>query len=161
LRLFLTIFAIEANRPWSKNMEATEMMNPQDIRPYEGHLGLRPHPPRQLLRHLGTSLRKRPPLGATWHPVLNGVAGVAQNLRRFPLRFNGIRGPIQARIDFGLIKNFAITERWRLQFRPETFNVANYANLSNPNTTVTSGAFGTITGQDPPRSWQGALKLTF
>ena len=23
------------------------------------------------------------------------------------------------------------------------------------------GFFGTITGQDPPRSWQGALKLTF
>ena len=60
-----------------------------------------------------------------------------------------------------VIKNFAITERWKLQFRAETFNLANYANLSNPNTTVTSGAFGTITGQDPPRSWQGALKLTF
>jgi hypothetical protein len=91
----------------------------------------------------------------------NNALQLASNLRQFPLRFNGIRGPIQARIDFGLIKNFAITERWRLQFRAETFNVANYANLSNPNTTVTSGAFGTITGQDPPRSWQGALKLTF
>lgn len=47
----------------------------------------------------------------------------------FPIRFNGIRGPIQSRLDFGLIKNFAITERWKLQFRAKTFNAANYANL--------------------------------
>jgi hypothetical protein len=91
----------------------------------------------------------------------NNALQLASNLRQFPIRFNGIRGPIQARWDFGLIKNFVITERWKLQFRAETFNVANYANLSNPNTNVTTGAFGTITGQDPPRSWQGALKLTF
>ena len=91
----------------------------------------------------------------------NAALQLASNLRRFPIRFNGIRGPIQSRMDFGLIKNFAITERWKLQFRAETFNAANYSNLANPNTTPTSGAFGTITGQDPPRSWQGALKLTF
>ncbi len=91
----------------------------------------------------------------------NNALQLASNLRTFPIRFNGIRGPIQARWDFGLIKTFVITERWKLQSRAESFNVANYANLSNPNTGVTSGAFGTITGQDPPRSWQGALKLTF
>ncbi len=91
----------------------------------------------------------------------NNALQLASNLRRFPLRFSGIRGPVQDRLDFGLIKNFRITERFVLQFRAETFNALNFANKSNPNTSVTSGAFGTITRQDPPRSWQGALKLTF
>lgn len=91
----------------------------------------------------------------------NNANQLASNLRRFPTRFNGVRGPQQDRWDFGMIKNFAITERWRLQFRAETFNAMNYTNLANPNTTVTAGTFGTITSQDPPRSWQGALKLTF
>lgn len=91
----------------------------------------------------------------------NNALQLASNLRRFPLRFNGIRGPVQDRLDFGLIKNFRITERFVLQFRAETFNALNFANLANPNTSVTQGAFGTITSQDPPRSWQGALKLTF
>jgi len=91
----------------------------------------------------------------------NAARQLASNLRTFPIRFSGIRGPQQDRWDFGLIKTFAITERWKLQFRAETFNAMNYTNLANPNTTPTSGAFGTITGQDPPRSWQGALKLTF
>lgn len=86
---------------------------------------------------------------------------LGSNLRRFPLRFNGIRGPVQDRLDFGMIKNFPITERVVLQFRAETFNALNFANKANPNTNPTQAAFGTITGQDPPRSWQGALKLTF
>lgn len=91
----------------------------------------------------------------------NNALQLGSNLRRFPTRFNGVRGPQQDRWDFGMIKNFAITERWRLQFRAETFNAMNYTNLANPNTTVTAGNFGQITSQDPPRSWQGALKLTF
>ncbi|MCU0226742.1 MAG: carboxypeptidase-like regulatory domain-containing protein [Bryobacterales bacterium] len=93
--------------------------------------------------------------------VIRNEFQLASNLRRFPLRFSGIRGPVQDRLDFGLIKNFRISERFVMQFRAETFNALDFANLANPNTTVTSGAFGTITSQDPPRSWQGALKLSF
>jgi hypothetical protein len=91
------------------------------------------------------------------------VAGqqLGSNVRAFPLRFGGIRGPIQHRWDASLIKNFKLSERWKVQFRAETYNLANYANLANPNTDPTSTAFGTITGQDPPRSWQFALKVTF
>lgn len=92
---------------------------------------------------------------------IQGGAQLASNLRTLPHRFNGIRGPVQDRLDLGMIKNFPIGERFTLQFRAETFNALNFANKANPNTSVTSAAFGTITGQDPPRSWQGALKLTF
>jgi hypothetical protein len=91
----------------------------------------------------------------------NPALQLASNLRRFSLRFNGIRGPIQDRLDFGLIRNFHFNERTRLQFRAETFNALNFTNLGAPITAPTSGAFGVITAQDPPRSWQFSLKLTF
>ncbi len=210
-------FTTQTSYTWSKNMQATEMMNDQDPTPYEVVSDLdRTHRltssgifelPFGKGRHFGTNWNKwvdgiaggwqltgafqyqsGGPLGFgnsifngdlknvllpkdqrsvdQWFNVnagfeRNNALQLASNLRRFPIRFNGIRGPIQSRIDGGLIKNFVITERWKLQFRAETFNAANYSNLANPNTTPTSGAFGTITGQDPPRSWQGALKLTF
>lgn len=91
----------------------------------------------------------------------NAALQLASNLRTFPLRFSGVRGPTQDRWDFSLIKNFRITERWNAQFRAETFNAMNHPNLFDPNGDPTSTAFGTITGQDPPRSWQFALKVTF
>jgi hypothetical protein len=84
---------------------------------------------------------------------------LGSNIRTMPLRFNGVRGPNQDRWDFSMIKNFQITERLKTQFRAETFNAMNHPNLSNPSTSVTSSGFGTITGQNPPRSWQLALKL--
>ncbi len=210
-------FTTQTSYTWSKNMQATEMLNAQDTTPYEVVSDLdRTH------RFTSSGIFEFPfgrgrHWGANWNKWTDGIAGgwqltgafqyqsgaplgfgnaifngdlknvllpkdkrsvdqwfnvnagfernnalqLASNLRRFPIRFNGIRGPIQSRIDGGLIKNFMITERWKLQFRAETFNAANFTNLANPNTSVTSGAFGTITGQDPPRSWQGALKLTF
>jgi hypothetical protein len=91
----------------------------------------------------------------------NNARQLASNLRTFPIRFSGVRGPTQDRWDFSLIKNFRITERWNTQFRAETFNAMNHPNLSNPNTDPTSSAFGAITGQDAPRSWQLSLKVTW
>ena len=91
----------------------------------------------------------------------NSAQQLANNIRAFPLRFSGIRNDGQARWDFSAIKNFKVTERATMQFRAECFNAWNHPNLSGPNTTPTNSNFGTITGQNPPRSWQGALKLTF
>jgi hypothetical protein len=86
---------------------------------------------------------------------------LASNIRTFPLRFTGVRGPTQDRWDFSMIKNFRISERFNSQFRAETFNAMNHPNLADPNTDPTSSAFGTITSQNPPRSWQLSLKITF
>jgi hypothetical protein len=86
---------------------------------------------------------------------------LASNLRTFPLRFNGVRGPNQDRWDFSLIKNFVIKERFTTQFRAETFNAWNHPNLFAPNTDPTNSAFGTITSQDSTRSWQFALLVKF
>jgi hypothetical protein len=97
------------------------------------------------------------PYGFEWRAANQ----LANNLRQFPLNFGGIRGPGQSRWDFSAIKNFKITERWTTQFRAETYNATNFPNLGNPNTDPTNAAYGTITGQDSPRSWQFALRMTF
>lgn len=97
------------------------------------------------------------PYGFEWQTARQ----LANNLRQFPLRFSGIRGPGQSRWDFSLIKNFKFRERLNTQFRAETYNATNYPNLGNPNTDPTNAAYGTITSQDSPRSWQFALRLTF
>jgi hypothetical protein len=90
-----------------------------------------------------------------------GNQQLANNLRQFPLRFSGIRGPNQDRWDFGAIKNFVLLERLTTQFRAEVFNAMNHPNLLGPGTDPTQANFGVITGQDSPRSWQFSLKLTF
>ncbi len=86
---------------------------------------------------------------------------LGSNIRTFPLRFCGVRGPNQDRWDFTMIKNFRVTERLNTEFRAETFNAWNHPNLGNPSTSVTSSTFGKITSQGPTRSWQFALKLAW
>jgi hypothetical protein len=51
------------------------------------------------------------------------------------------------RVDAGLMKNFKITGDAKLQFRLETFNLFNHANLNGPNTSVNSADFGKIRGK--------------
>jgi len=72
-----------------------------------------------------------------------------------------IRGPAYFDIDMSLFKDFIFTERWRLQFRAESFNTENRPNFSNPVGSVSSGTFGRITAANDPRVLQFALKLFF
>jgi hypothetical protein len=218
-RRFANSWTVQSSYTWSKAMEATEFLNPQDPMPYESLAGLdRTH------RLTGSGIWEIPfghkrHWGANWHRGLDFVAGgwqlggiyqhqsgaplgfgnrifngdlknivysedqrsvdhwfvpaaqagfvtsgaqqLASNLRRLSLRFSSVRGPNQDRWDFSLIKNFRITERFVTQFRAETFNALNHPNLYDPNTDPTSAAWGTITGQDTPRSWQFSLKMTW
>jgi hypothetical protein len=48
--------------------------------------------------------------------------------------------------DMGLSKNFRITERFRSQFRWETFNTLNHTQFGSANTNTQSATFGAITG---------------
>jgi Carboxypeptidase regulatory-like domain/TonB dependent receptor-like, beta-barrel len=76
--------------------------------------------------------------------------------------------------DLSVSKNFALTERYNLQFRAEGFNVLNMTNFLNPNGTLTSnfdptdsthktwGSVGQISGlAGPPRQFQFAAKIIF
>jgi Carboxypeptidase regulatory-like domain/TonB dependent receptor len=87
------------------------------------------------------------------------------------------RGPGFHRLDFSLFKQFALTERFRLEFRSEFFNLTNHPNFSNPgfagngvvaapgSLDYTNSNFGKITstrdGQNDQREIQFALKLYY
>jgi len=45
---------------------------------------------------------------------------------------NIVKGPDFWNLDSGLLKNFGLTERFKLQFRAEAFNILNHANWENP-----------------------------
>jgi len=89
-----------------------------------------------------------------------------------------VPGPGFHRLDFSIFKNFPITERFKLQFRTEIFNLTNHPNFNAPgfggngvvaisgSTDYTSGStFGEIgsTRDNPydPRQIQFALKFLF
>ncbi len=73
-----------------------------------------------------------------------------------------LRAPGLRNIDFSLFKNFALTERWKLEVRAESFNLSNTPQFGAPNTSVTSTSFGVITTQvNSPRQNQIAMKLLF
>lgn len=94
---------------------------------------------------------------------------------------NQFRGPGFWNTDAGLRKNFALTERFKMQFIADAFNVFNHPNFENPrNATVgspsiTSTSFGTVCCTtaavasqanvnalgEPQRVFQLALKLNF
>jgi hypothetical protein len=88
------------------------------------------------------------------------------------------RGPGFERLDFSLFKQFEITDRYRVEFRSEYFNLANHPNFSIPgfsgngvsaapgalnyNNTANFGAINsTRDGQNDQREIQFALKLYY
>jgi hypothetical protein len=52
--------------------------------------------------------------------------------------FNSLRGPRYSNLDFGLFREFRITERVRAQFRAEAFNFTNTPHFGNPGTNSSS-----------------------
>ncbi len=75
---------------------------------------------------------------------------------------NPLYGPGRVNFDFSVFKNFALTEKFKLQFRTEMFNVFNHAQFDLPNTAIGSPNAGIITGiVGTPRQMQFALRLSF
>jgi len=74
---------------------------------------------------------------------------------------NPVRGPGLQDADLMIGKTFGITERTKLEFRAEAFNVTNTPPLNDPNGTFGSPAFGSITSAGTPRDFEFAVKLHF
>lgn len=84
-------------------------------------------------------------------PYLYGTSG--RNILRGPAFFTG---------DWALSKTFTFTERTRLEFRWEMYNVFNTTNLNNPVTGIDSAIGGMIFGTSHPmRRQQLGLHLYF
>jgi hypothetical protein len=87
---------------------------------------------------------------------------LASNLRVLSTRFSSVRGDVLNNWDISVVKNTAIAEGVRLQFRTEFINAFNHPQFSNPNTTPTSSSFGRVTSTSQwPRTIQFGLKLLF
>jgi hypothetical protein len=91
---------------------------------------------------------------------------------------NILEGPGTNVVDFSLFKNIALTERHRLQFRSEFFNLFNHTNFDFPErfcafqpppgqrfapagSACQSGTFGRLSAARDPRILQFALKYLF
>jgi hypothetical protein len=88
---------------------------------------------------------------------------LGSNLRTLPLRFSDIRADGTNNWDLSLFKNYQLTEKFKIQFRAESFNALNHVQFGGPTTGVTNTAFGTITGEKGhgQRQWTFGLKLMF
>jgi hypothetical protein len=77
---------------------------------------------------------------------------------------NGLYGPPYNDLDFALLKEFKLSERFQLEFRGEFYDFLNTPSFAQPGATINTSTFGVITGTanpDTEREVQLALKLLF
>jgi len=74
---------------------------------------------------------------------------------------NTLSSPGTISIDLSIFKNFELTERARLQFRSEFFNLPNHPNFRGIDTTYDSPSAGELSSAAAARQIQFALKLIF
>jgi len=86
-----------------------------------------------------------------------------ENIRAFSSRWNQLRGPGYWLLDLSLNKQFALTDRFAMQFRGEAFNVPNHSNFYQwPNLNpLNAASVQAATNNGYPRNIQLALKLMF
>lgn len=72
-------------------------------------------------------------------------------------------GPPTRTLDLSIFKDFPFTERWKLQFRAESFNLANTPQFALPDNNLNDAKFGQVTATQPgtERHFQFALRLQF
>lgn len=86
-------------------------------------------------------------------PYLNRSAFTDAPAGRFGnLERNSLRGPATNQLNLGLTKNLNITERYKVQFRTEFFNLFNTPQLTPPNTDL---------GNSNPISGFGTIRSTY
>jgi hypothetical protein len=63
--------------------------------------------------------------------------------------------------DLSIRKQFPISERIKLGFQAESFNLMNHLNPTGLNVTTSSTAIGSLSGSTPARNVQFGMRLTF
>ena len=87
---------------------------------------------------------------------------LANNVRYFPSRIEGIRGPTLKTWDISFVKQVPLGGSVRAQFNVEILNAFNQTYFNNANTDPTSVNFGKVTTQNNlPRDIQLAAKIVF
>ena len=74
---------------------------------------------------------------------------------------NILTGPGNNTWNVGVHKNWALTEKSRVQFRWEMFNAFNRVNFNNPGTNIQSGDFGLVTTAGSGRSMLFGARIDF
>jgi hypothetical protein len=82
---------------------------------------------------------------------------------------NALSGPGAVNFDTSLFKDFSLTERQKIQFRAEFFNIFNHPQFSNPNAALnnipffgqTTSTVSTVEGFHTNRQIQFALRYSF
>jgi hypothetical protein len=74
---------------------------------------------------------------------------------------SGLRGAGIQTVDLTLLKEFAITERWRTELRGEFYNLLNHANFDIPGHTLGAADFGVVSSARPARAAQLGLRVSF
>ena len=85
------------------------------------------------------------------------------------LGHNAFRAPGISDVDLSLSKDVPLTERTRIRFRADLFNLFNRAQYGAPNADVSQATFGLITttisnyatGRGTPREFQLSAKVSF
>ena len=87
---------------------------------------------------------------------------LANNLRYFPSRVDGIRSPFLNLWDMSIVKQVPLNGRVRAQFNVEFLNAFNKVVFNDANTDPTNADFGKVTSQNNlPRDIQLAVKIVF
>jgi hypothetical protein len=71
------------------------------------------------------------------------------------------RGPDMYVFDLSLRKQFAVTDKVKVQLQADLFNALNHANFRNPQTNLANADFGVISAVGPPRNVQLGARLSF
>lgn len=159
-----------AGKEWSLGSTAT--LNPRQDQTFNGLTGSYWVNPNSFSRAQCGDINDPLPCtpGPTVLPSNDQVVANPSLATYGTLSRNFLRGPGYINFDLSLSKTTAITERTKLEFRAEFFNILNHANFQNPDTNISDPLFGQIlfTGvgsgstYDPqPRIIQLALRLTF
>ncbi len=107
-----------------------------------------------------------PPGGRTpneWFNIANFAPANSQGLGLGNVGLQSNVGPPTRTLDFSIFKDFALTERFKLEFRAEGTNVANTPQFNAPSNNQTSGNFGQITSTQAgtERHIQFQLRMRF